>query len=181
MPGQTVATLRTVSLGELITLPSHRQFMLSNTSKQKYDDYVNYTGVKITDLFDAQGIDLAGATGITVIAPDGYMKSLPIEQATRPYPQAPFHGGLDLATLGPNCGFVHYPETLPDGVSNGAPIPGEQWMMLGYARDGAPLDSSSLDVTRGRIVGEGPLRVVVPQATPGKPDRGSQVSPSGCD
>ncbi len=29
-------------------------------------------------------------------------------------------------------------------------------------------------------MGEGPLRIVVPQENPGKPDRGSKFSPSGC-
>jgi hypothetical protein len=29
--------------------------------------------------------------------------------------------------------------------------------------------------------GEGPLRIVVPQEHPGKPDRGSKFSPTGCD
>jgi hypothetical protein len=52
--------------------------------------------------------------------------------------------------------------------------------MLGYERNGLPLETSDLDVTEGRIVGEGPLRLVVPQQNPGMPDRGSRFSPSDC-
>jgi len=47
-------------------------------------------------------------------------------------------------------------------------------------RDGVTLDPVSLNVAEGRIVGEGPLRIVVPQESPGPPDRGSRFSPSGC-
>jgi hypothetical protein len=180
MPGQVVATLRTVTVEQLQAMPSHRQFLLVNTTRQPFDDYVDYRGVKIKDLLAARDIDLAGATGITLIAPDGYMKSIPIEQVTASFPQPLFHSGLDTETLGEGCGVARYPETVPDGLSDGSPIPGEQWLMLAYERDGAPLDTSRLDVARGKIVGEGPLRAVVPQKYPGRPDRGSRVSPTEC-
>lgn len=53
--------------------------------------------------------------------------------------------------------------------------------MLAYERDGIALDTSYLDVASGKIDGEGPLRIVVPQATPGKPDRGLKYSPTTCN
>jgi hypothetical protein len=59
-------------------------------------------------------------------------------------------------------------------------MPGEYRLLLGYERDGSPLDPVGLDVAEGRIFGEGPLRMVVPQENPGPPDRGSRFSPSGC-
>jgi hypothetical protein len=180
LPGQAVATLLTVSLDDLRALPSRSQFMLINTTQQRGDDYATYRGVKIRDLLDAQEIDLAGATGITVIAPDGFRKSLPIEYVDRVFPRPPFHAGLDAGSLGPDCGFVTYPEELPEGISDGSPLPGEHRLMLGYERNGVPLDRSHLDVAEGKIVGEGPLRVVVPQQNPGKPDRGSKISPTDC-
>jgi len=180
-PGQAVATMRIVSLDELKAMPLHTQFMLSNTTKQQFDDYVTYTGVKIRELFNTLGIDMTGATGITVIAPDGYMKSLPIEYVDKLFPQPMFYSGLDVDTLGSDCGFVMYPEDMPDGLSDGAPIPGEHWLMMGYQRDGVPLDKSYLDVVEGKIVGEGPLRIVVPQENPGKPDRGLKYSPTSCN
>jgi hypothetical protein len=52
--------------------------------------------------------------------------------------------------------------------------------MLGYERNGAPLDPSRLEVTEGKTVGEGPSRIVVPQINTGKPDRGSRFSPTDC-
>lgn len=89
-PGQALATMKIVSLDELKAMPSHTQFMLSNTTKQQFDNYASYKGVKIKDLFAALGIDLTGATGITVIAPDGFMKSVPIEHIDKVFPQPIF-------------------------------------------------------------------------------------------
>ncbi|MBD3184589.1 hypothetical protein GF312_20075 [Candidatus Poribacteria bacterium] len=180
-PGQQVATLKIVTLDELKAMPSHSQFMLSNTTKQQFDDYVTYKGVKIKDLLDSQGIDLSGATGITIIAPDGYMKSLPIEYVDKKFPQPLFYSGLDVDTQGPDCGFVIYPEDMPAGLVDGEPISGEHYLIMAYEKDGIPLDTSYLEASSGRINGEGPLRIVVPQTDPGQPDRGLKYSPSGCD
>jgi len=179
-PGQAVAPLLTVTMDELQALPSHSQLMLVNTTQQQFDDYVLYRGVRVRDLLASRGIDVAGATGITVIAPDGYRRSLPIEYVDRSFPQPLFYGGLDGGTLGEECGFVRYPESLSDSVVDGAPLPGELWLLLGYERDGGLLDPSALEVPEGTLTGEGPLRLVVPQADPGRPDRGSRFSPTSC-
>jgi len=181
VPGQAAATLLTVTLEELKSMQPHSQFMLINTTKQQGDDYATYKGVKIKDLLDGQDISVAGATGITVIAPDGYAKSLPIDYVDIEFPQPLFYSGLDTESSGSECGFVTYPENMPDGLSDGSPVPGEHRLMLGYERNGMPLDKSYLDVAEGKIVGEGPLRIVVPQENPGKPDRGSKISPTDCD
>jgi hypothetical protein len=180
-PGQALASMRIVSVDELRAMPAHSQFMLSNTTKQQFDDFVTYKGAKVKDMFAALGIDLTGATGVTVIAPDGFMKSFPVEYVDEVFPKPIFYSGLDVDTLGPECGFVIYPEETPEGLSDGEPIPGEHWFMLAYERDGMPMESSYLDAVSGSIEGEGPLRIVVPQAEPGKPDRGLKFSPSGCN
>lgn len=180
-PGQTVAAMKIVTVEDLKAMPSHTQFMLSNTTKQQFDDYVTYKGVKIKNLFAELGISLAGATGITVIAPDGYMKSIPIESVDKVFPQPIFYSGLGVDTLGADCGFVAYPETLPDGLTDGSSIPGEHCLMMAYERDRIALDKSYLDITSGKINGEGPLRIAVPQDEPGKPDRGLKYSPTDCN
>jgi hypothetical protein len=69
---------------------------------------------------------------------------------------------------------------LPAGLVDGGSIPGAPWVILAYARDGAPLVPTRLDVKAGKIEGEGPLRLVVPQRRPGPPDRGSKRSPTRC-
>ncbi|HOX42114.1 MAG TPA: hypothetical protein PK668_00880 [Myxococcota bacterium] len=182
-PGQRAAPLRTFDLAGLRALAAHEQFQLCNASKQQFDEYVSYRGVKIKDLLAAAGVDTtaAGFTGITVIAPDGYLKDIPAEEINQTYPAGEFHAGLDTATLGPDCGFVRYPGTLPAGVSDGQPVPGEQWLLLAYQRDGGPLDAARLDPSSSKFGGEGPFRLVVPLAKPGSLDRGSQRSPSRCN
>ncbi len=181
-PGQQVAPQRVFTLAQLKALTAHTQFLLANSTKQEYDEYASYKGVKVKDLLEAAGLDLADKKiqGVTVIAPDGYLKDFTLEQITKAYPAGVYYAGLDNAGLGAKCGFVTYPETLPTGLVSGEAIPGEQWLQLAYERDGGPMEVSNLDVTSGEINGEGPLRVVVPQSTPGKPDRGLDYSPTAC-
>ncbi len=73
-PSKSLAPVRTISLSDVQAMPKHSQFLLMNTSKQQFDDYAAYEGVKVTDFFSQLGIDLAdlGATGITIFAPDGF-------------------------------------------------------------------------------------------------------------
>jgi hypothetical protein len=108
------------------------------------------------------------------------MKDFDVEAITRRYPNGLFFAGLDEETLGPDCGVVTYPATLPEELVDGGEIPGEPWLMLAYGRDGGTMDPSHLDPASGRTRGEGPLRIVVPQSKPGPPDRGSAVSPTAC-
>ena len=181
-PGQPAAPLRTYTMDQLRALPAHTDFVLVNASRQANDYYASYRGVRLRDLLIAAGVnpDDPLFEGVTAIAPDGYLKDLGAREINAPFPRAVFHGGLDSATLGAECGFVRYPAPLPAGVADGAPIPGEQWLLVGWERDGGPMDAASLDPATGRIRGEGPLRVVVPQSRPGAPDRGSGTDPLAC-
>jgi len=181
-PGQPAAPLRAFTIDELRALPAHTDFLLVNASRQTNDFYAGYRGVRLRDLLIAAGVDPddAGFEGVTAFAPDGYLKDVAAAAINAPFPQAVFHGGLDSATVGAECGFVRYPAPLPAGVAAGAPIPGEQWLLVGYERDGRPMDAASLEPATGRIRGEGPLRLVVPQSRPGAPDRGSGTDPRAC-
>jgi hypothetical protein len=179
-PGQETAVTLTVPLEEVLALPDHSQFMLVNNTQKRLDEYVTYRGVPVEDFLAHLEVDLSGTTGITVIAPDGYQKSLSLEMVTGVHPQPIFHEGLGPETLGSECALVNYPEELPAGVAAGFPIPGEHRLLLGFEHNGEELDPVRLDVTEGKIEGEGPLRLVVPEARPGTPDRGSSHSPSGC-
>ena len=181
-PGQPNAPRKVFTLAQLRAMPHHTEFLLCNASKQQFDNYASYTGVKVRDLLNAAGVDPDDPhiTGVTVIAPDGFLKDISMSNVNNPYPAGKFFAALDTATLGPMCGFVQYPNQLPANLVDGGDIPGEQWLAVAWERDGAPMESCSLDPTSGRINGEGPLRLVVPQATPGRPDRGSQYSPTTC-
>jgi hypothetical protein len=183
MPGQLVAPMREFSRADLEALAVHEQFLLANSHKQQYDDYATYAGVKASVLLEAAGVDLTDPeiTGITVIAPDGYLKDFDLVDVTEVFSAGLYYAGLDTTTLGTECGFVKYPDVLPDGLTDGGAIPGEQWLLLAYLREGLAMDVSNLDQTSGKINGEGPYRIVVPQSTPGEPDRGSQYSPTTCN
>ena len=52
--------------------------------------------------------------------------------------------------------------------------------LVGTAVQMAQTLPASLDLATGRIRGEGPLRLVVPQSRPGAPDRGSGSQPPEC-
>ncbi len=182
-PGQVTAPVRAFSYEQLTALTHHDQFMLVNSTKQQYDFYATYEGVKLLALLVAAGVDPndAAITSLTVIAPDGYMTDVDMTAVKAAFPAGVFYGGLDTATLGTECGFVQYPDVLPPDVSGGAAIPGAPWTLLAWERDGAAMDASVLDPVSGKIDGEGPYRLIVPQVTPGKPDRGSKYSPTTCN
>jgi hypothetical protein len=117
-PGQAVPALRTFTMAELRALPARTDFLLVNASRQSTDFYASYRGVRLRDLLVAAGVDpdAPGFAGVTVIAPDGYLKDIGAREINTAFPPAPFFGGLDSATLGPDCGYVSYPRPLPAGT-----------------------------------------------------------------
>lgn len=183
-PGQPAAEIATLTARQVETLPSHSQFLLMNSHKQEFDEYALYAGATVEDLLASAGVDLSGATGISVVAPDGFMKDFTMDEVIQAYPAGLYYADLDPGGfLDPSQGFVRYPEPdrIPQGLGDGDEIPGAQRMIIAYQRDGLKLDASYLDTASGRLNGEGPFRLVVPQREPGSPDRGSKFSPSGFD
>jgi hypothetical protein len=180
-PSLPLAPVKTVSLNDTQAMSKHSQFLLMNTSKQQFDDYTKYEGVKVTDFFAHLGIDLAGlgATGITIFAPDGFSTDFDLTNTigskryyiTGQYPQGTFHYVTGFSN--PKLEFINIPSTLPAGVSHLQPIPDELYLLIAYNRDGKPLSSSYYDGISGRLEGEGPFRIVPPQKKPSSPDRGN--------
>jgi hypothetical protein len=181
-PGQPSAPTRTFTMARIRALPAHTQFQLVNATRQADDFYAVYTGVTVRDLLVAAGADPddPAFTGVTVVAPDGYVVDFSARQVSAAFPPARFFGGLDSAGLGDACGFVHYPRPLPAGVRDRAPIPGEPWLLLAYERDGGAMDTVRLDAAHGTIDGEGPYRLVLPPAPTGAPDRGTRSTQTAC-
>jgi len=176
-----------VMKAEIKAMPSHTQFCLGNATKQQFDLYATYKGVKIKDILDAKGIDLTGATSVDILAPDGYAKTFTIEQITQQYPDHRFFSGFGVNDLGADCAFVEYPDQtygLGYGAWIGQELGHQQWHILAYEREGAPFEKVYLDPTSGKINGEGPLRNIVPPGSDddelNTPDRGKNSDTSGC-
>jgi len=176
-PGLPLAPTVVVGWDEILRMPVHIQFLLMNKTTQQRDEYVTYKGVRIIDLLSAAKVYLTGATGITVFAPDGYSGDYGLEDVTAPFPQGYYYDS-PLAIADPEMALLERPEAVPPGLSNGKRIPNALWLMLAYEREGKPLDASVYEKATGKLVGEGPYRLVKPQShvmgdrrMPGRPDR----------
>jgi hypothetical protein len=176
-PGQPMAPAITLNWNEIRKLSLQTQFMLMNASSEPFDDYVSYAGVRVKDLLQSAHINLSGATGITVFAPDGYSIDYTMDDINGPFPKPFFYAApgkiQDKEKL-----FVKYPESIPAGVLDGKEIPAAPWLLLAFERDKKPLESAQYEKGTGRLVGEGPFRLVKPQrnvagdtSNPGRPDR----------
>jgi len=188
-PGQPLAPFITVGWDRIRNLPRHTQFMLMNRTTQQFDVYTSYTGTGVKDLLDAAGVDLTGVVGITVFAPDGYSIDYTMEEVLEPFPKGYFYAEAEAMT-NEETGFVHYPETIPPDVADGAEIPDALRLLVAFEQNGAPLELSRYDKETGHLVGEGPYRLIKPQrnllgdvSKPGRPDRSvkSQISGDGWD
>ena len=186
-PGLELCPVVTVTMREIQNMPRHSQFMLMNATKQQYDYYATFTGVKIVDLLDEAGVDITGATSIDIMAPDGYSKTFTIDQITQQYPDHRFYPGFGVADLGTDCAFVEYPDEtygLSWGDYIGAELGQEFWHIIAYERDGETLEKAYPDPSTGKIIGAGPLRNIIPPGCEtddyNRPDRGKNQDNSGC-
>ena len=187
-PGQPLAPAVTLSWNEIGKLRRQTQFMLMNTSSEPFDDYATYSGVRIKDLLEAAHVDLKNAVGITVFAPDGYSIDHSINDVTGPFPRGYFYAAPRTIEDKEKV-FVQYPAVIPPGVADSKEVPDVPWLLLAFERDGKPLDAAHYE--KGRLEGEGPYRLVLPQhdpmagdsSKPGRPDRSvkSKVFGDGWD
>lgn len=187
-PGQPLAPAVTYGWEDIRSLPSHTQFLLLNRTTEDPDLYLGYTGVRVRDLLEGAGVDLGQATGITVFAPDGFSIDYALGEVLEPFPKGRFYAGPVPAADGRR--LVLHPGTLPPGVEDGREIPDTLWLLLAYEQDGAPLRTARYEADGGRLSGDGPYRLVKPQAhllgdalRPGRPDRaaGSERRGDGWD
>lgn len=171
-PDQPLALTVTLNRPEIDAMPWNEQFMLMNTTKQQYDDYVTYGGVTILDLLTEAGIDLTGAEGITVYAPDGFGKDFSMAEINRIYPKGTFYMTPEFDN--PEKELVDYPPSVPEYVADEEEIPDSLRLMLALERNGEPLIPAYYDGETGRLEEEGPYRLIMPQKDPSRPDRGSR-------
>ena len=176
-PGQPLAPAVTLGWDQIRSLPRHTQFMLMNTTQEPFDDYTTYSGIRVRDILEAAGADLGNVAGITVFAPDGYSVDYSIDEVLKPFPQGYYYTG-PAAIQEKEKQFVRYPDTIPPDVLDSREIPGTPWLILALEHNGTLLETSRYEKGSGRLVGEGPYRLVRPQrflagdpSMPGRPDR----------
>jgi hypothetical protein len=167
-PKQPLAPTVTLTWNNIRKLPRQNQFLLMNTTSEPFDDYAAYAGIKVKDLLQKAGVNLDGATGITVFAPDGYSIDCAINDISNPYPIAPFYAA-PKSISDKERSFVQYPDSIPADIEDGKEMPIAPWLLLAFERDRNPMDISRYE--KGRLAGEGPYRLIIPQKTPGRPDR----------
>ena len=187
-PGQPLAPLVTLGWDDVRKIKRQTQFMLMNATTEPNDDYALYSGARVRDLLEAAKVNLEGAAGITVFAPDGYSTDYSLADITGPFPKGYFYAAPGEISDRDRA-FVKYPESMPPGVTDGREIPEAPWLLLAFERDGKPLEVSRYE--KGRLAGEGPYRLVIPQrdlmagdpSKPGRPDRSvkSKVFGDGWD
>ncbi|MGB4593000.1 MAG: GEGP motif-containing diheme protein [Coriobacteriia bacterium] len=177
-PTKVEAPYRVYSLSDIEAMDPHTQFLLMNTHKSG-DSYVEYTGVPVADILNEAGV-LSWASGIKVSSPDGFSQYHPLdyEPGMYPvrwiYPAAPFFYSPQADAAITTYGWCDYSAPSSAGRSNGEPIEvdGGLKLLLAYKREGAYLQPGVLN-TSNKLDGEGPFRVVPPQAVPGPPDQSS--------
>ncbi|MCK7540071.1 MAG: hypothetical protein MZV63_58770 [Marinilabiliales bacterium] len=145
-----------------------------NKTQQRRDEYATYKGVRVIDLLSAAKVDLAGVTGITVFAPDGYSTDHSLQDVAAPFPQG-FYYDAPLVFGDDEKALLEKPESVPPGVANGHRIPGPLWLILAYEREGGPWN---LPLTRRRPAGS-PARVRTGWSSPSGKSWGTAGGPAG--
>jgi hypothetical protein len=181
-PGQPLAPTKVLTYSQVASLSQHSQFLLMNASKQQYDFYATYEGPTVKDLLAAAGVDSTdpNITSVSMFAPDGFKQDFTIAKVNIKYPDGIFRTVPGQPFSNSLLDFVQYPATLPTGLVDGSALTG-QWLTMAIKRDGGAMATSYYDTTTCRQEGEGPFRVIPPQTTPGRPDRGSGLTQANPD
>ena len=162
----TVAALRALS-------PTVERTIFLNTTKSRSgDSYSAYRGNDAWAMLQGMGI-AASATSVDFLSADGYERTYTVEELKKSWPQGAPVMGLGSSDIGA-CGWVHY--NVP-GLEGGKPLAPSP-IMIAFEENGQPLKPSSLDPATGRIVGQAPMRVVVPQSEISGPDLSQTADPS---
>jgi hypothetical protein len=154
----TVAALR--GLAPVLDLP-----VLVNTTKSRSGDaYNDYRGNSLWALLQAVGVSET-ATSVDILSADGYEYTFTLDELKKSWPQGPPVMELGRQELGA-CGWVSYASPR---LEAGKPLPNAPVMFV-FEENGKPLQKARFDEATGRLVGQGPLRVIAPQFKISPPD-----------
>lgn len=165
-PSALIAPYRTFTVEEVQRMSQVvSETVFVNTTKSKGGDaYNSYRGNKVYETLQAVGISME-AESADFISLDGYEKTFTIDELKKSWPQGAPVLGLSKKELG-QCGWVSYNAA---GLDATKVLPGAS-IILAFEENGNRLENARLDPQTGRVVGAGPLRVIVPQFQISPPD-----------
>ncbi|MBN1295332.1 hypothetical protein JXA80_01040 [bacterium] len=159
-------------------IPRHSQFLLLNAHRVS-DVYATYSGWTLYDLMKTVGA-LSKLEYITVISHDGFKKDYSGQDVFGLFPRGIFYGDMDKpAFLGKCPAWVEYPDVLPPGIETGKMIPDEQRLILADRKNGTSLATMHMNEA-GKLVGEGPFRLILPPRRIAPPDQSMLTSTPTC-
>jgi hypothetical protein len=165
-PGKPIAPWKILTGAEIRNLvPVVEEVVFLNTTKSKAgDSYNSYRGSSLYDLLKAIEIS-PSAQSVDLISLDGYEKSFTLDELKKSWPQGPPVLGLSKKELG-DCGWVSYNVA---GLDATKPLPNAR-ILLAFEENSRKLAQARVDPENGRIMGTGPMRMVVPQSRISPPD-----------
>ena len=170
VPNQQVMSNRILSSEDLSQIPRYSQFLLVNTTRHE-DCFVEYSGWKLTDILQSVGSNLDSVTHVTAISWDGFRRDYSREEIFNDFPKGLYYEGMNRPEYLKGCpAWVEYPAKDPERVKSGKVIPDVLRLILADERWGIKLDPLSRN-EKGKLKGEGPFRMIMPQKKPDRPDQ----------
>ncbi len=173
-PSMAVAPSRsyTVAAIEALTPVLDLPVFINTTQNRKGDAYNDYRGNSLWATLQAVGV-AANATAVDVLSADGYEYTFTTDELKRTWPQGIPAKGFGQQDLG-TCGWVTY---ASNRLEAGTPLPNAP-VMLVFEENGKPLQKAQLDQATGKLLGQGPARLVTPQFVISPPDLPSPLDAS---
>jgi hypothetical protein len=173
-PSLRLAPSRTLTLAAVKSLvpPVDESVFLNSTKSRSGDVYTDFRGLVLADVLQAVGL-LDTADAVDLLSVDGYERTFTLAELRKAWPQGVPALGLGTTDLGA-CGWVTYASR---GVGAGKALPPAK-ILLAFEENGQPLEKARIEAGNGRLLGKGPLRVVVPQFIVAPPDLPLTADPS---
>jgi hypothetical protein len=167
-PSRSYTAAQIKALTQVVDLP----VFINTTQSRKGDAYNDYRGNSLWATLQAIGVSET-ATAVDILSADGYEQTFTIEELRKPWPQGVPVMGFGQQDLG-TCGWVSYASAR---LVAGTALPAAP-VMLVFEENGKPLQKARLDAATGKLVGQGPVRVVAPQFAVSPPDLPKPLDPS---
>jgi hypothetical protein len=167
-PSRSYTAAQIKALTPVVDLP----VFINTTENRKGDAYNDYRGNSLWATLQAVDVSET-ATAVDIVSADGYEQTFTIEEVRKSWPQGVPVMGFGQQDLG-TCGWVSYASAR---LAAGKPLPNVP-VMLVFEENGRPLQKARLDAATGRLIGQGPVRVVTPQFAVSPPDLPRPLDPS---